>query len=211
MFYVTVILFTMILDIGIATALSLAEKSITLVYAIIAPFFILAYVLIILGILDLLLRFLPKSFYDFNKKYYIVSKKEMKFYEKISIRKWENIVPELGSSGGFSKRHLKSIDSQYIRQFIHETCFGEILHLFAGILGFTCLLFFSSDKYLFVLPILIVNLILNLLPCLIQRYNRHKLVTLYNFKTRCNQSRIINVERETITKEEVEINKDNNI
>ena len=81
----------------------------------------------------------------------------------------------MGASGGFSKRNLKSLEPEYIQRFIYETCLGEILHLLTGVLGFTCLALF---------PLLIVNLILHLLPCFIQRYNRYKLVIVYDYITR---------------------------
>lgn len=90
----------------------------------------------------------------------------------------------MGASGGFSKRNLKSLEPEYIQRFIYETCLGEVLHLLTGVLGFTCLALFPLSQYYFVLPILIVNLILHLLPCFIQRYNRYKLVIVYDYITR---------------------------
>ena len=182
MMYMIIILCTMIVDIGLAIGVGYAIVGISLYEAIGGPIFTLAYVLVLLGVLDLLLHILPKSLYDYKKKFYISTKKEIQFYEKINIRKWKGKVPEMGASGGFSKRNLKSLEPEYIQRFIYETCLGEILHLLTGVL--TCLAFFPLSQYYFVLPILIVNLILHLLPCFIQRYNRYKLVIVYDYITR---------------------------
>lgn len=190
-FYSLTIFFTMLFDLALSIGVYFRTNSYSLVFAIISPFFCLLYVLILLGILDLVLRLLPKSFYDYKNKYFIVNKTELKFYEKLGVKKWKIKVPELGATGGFSKKHLSSLDTAYLQKFIYETCFGEILHLTGGILGFTCLLFFAPNRYFFVLPILVVNLILNLLPCIIQRYNRYKLVLVYNYRIKREQRNIV--------------------
>ena len=159
--------------------------TITLSYAIIAPLFVLLYVFILLGILDLILRFcLPKTCWNYERKYFAVSKKEVRLYEKLKIRKWKDKVPEWGKSAGFSKSNLQSLEVDYLKKFIYESCIGEILHLSAAILGFTCLFIFPVKHYYFVLPILLTNFLLNLMPCFIQRYNRARLLVVYKFKTR---------------------------
>lgn len=184
MMYLLIIYITMLADIGMTVGISLIHGGMSLAYAIISPLFVLAYVLVLLGLLDLVLRIFPKSMYNYKSKFYVASKREIRFYEKIGIRKWKDLVPELGATGGFSKRNIKSLEPTYIKRFLYETCFAEILHLLAALLGFTALFFFPPHHYYFVLPIVIVNFILNLLPCLIQRYNRRKLATLYYFLTR---------------------------
>lgn len=185
MLYFTIISITMLLAMSMTIMQALVFKNISLTYAIIAPLFVFFYVLIVLGIFALLLRIaLPFKMFSFEHKFFGVSKKEIKYYEKFKIKKWKDKVPELGKSAGFSKKNLQSTEPEYLKKFLDETCFGEVLHAIAGVLGFTCLFFFSAKDYYFVLPILIVNLILNLLPCFIQRYNRYRLEILYNFKMR---------------------------
>ncbi len=185
--YLIIILVVMFADIGLAIWGSISSGSLSLLEAILYPILVLLYVLLMIGLLDIILRIFPKSMYDYKKRYFKTGKKELRFYEKIGIRKWKNKVPELGATGGFSKRNLQSLSTDYIEKFIYETCFGEILHLLAGILGFTCLFFYPAHCIYFILPILITNLILNLLPCFIQRYNRHKLIVVYNYLKRKEQ------------------------
>ena len=185
--YLIVILAVMFADIGLAIWGSLSSGSLSLLEAILYPILVLLYVLLLLGLLDIILRIFPKSLFDYKRKFYNTGKKELRFYEKIGIRKWKNKVPELGATGGFSKKNIQSLNADYIKKFIYETCFGEILHLLAGILGFTCLFLYPADCIYFILPILITNLILNLLPCFIQRYNRHKLIVVYNYLKRKEQ------------------------
>ena len=168
-----------------SVCVSCIAGTISVTYAIIAPLFVLLFVFILLGVLDLILRFcFPKSCWNIEKRYFSVSKKEIKLYEKLQIRKWKDKVPEWGKSAGFSKSNLQSLEVDYLQKFIYETCIGEILHLSAAILGFTCLLLFPVKNWYFVLPILITNFVLNLMPCIIQRYNRARLLVVYKFKTR---------------------------
>lgn len=191
MFYLITILSVMAVSLISSICVSLTAGTITLSYAVIAPLFVLLFVFVLLGILDLILRFcFPKSCWNYEKSYFSVSKKEIRFYEKLKIRKWKDRVPEWGKSAGFSKSNLQSLEVDYLEKFIFETCIGEILHLSAALLGFTCLFIFPVKHYYFVLPILITNFVLNLMPCLIQRYNRARLLVVYKFKARHNDKEI---------------------
>lgn len=185
MLYIIIISAVVLCSMAAAICVACLTGTISLAYAIIAPLFVLLYVLIMLGILDLILRFcLPKSCWNYEKKYFSVSKKEVRFYEKLKIRKWKDKVPELGKSAGFSKSNLQSLEVDYLKKFLYETCIGEILHLSGALFGFTCLFFFPVKDFYFVLPIVILNFVLNLLPCFIQRYNRARLSVVYKFKIR---------------------------
>ena len=61
--------------------------------------------LLIDGIVAFVGRRLPKKWMDPNKKIFHTSDREMKFYEKIGVRKWKDKVPELG---GFTSFHKKT-------------------------------------------------------------------------------------------------------
>ncbi len=202
MLYSTIILLTMFLNIGMTVTISIVTNTYSLAYAILSPIYALVFVLVLLGALDLILRIFPKSLYSYKHKFYVASKREIRFYEKIGIKKWKDKVPELGATGGFSKKNIKSLDSKYIARFIYETCFGEILHLLAALLGFLCLLFFPARHFYVILPVLIVNFVLNILPCFIQRYNRHKLTTLYEYLKR-KEVRVSNLQEIAENKEEI--------
>lgn len=185
MLYLIIILIVMAGTLTTTICASCLAGTISLTYAIVAPLLVLLYVFLVLGVLNLILRFcLPKSCWDYKRKYFTVSKKEVKFYEKLKIRNWKDRVPEWGKSAGFSKSHLQSLDAEYLQKFIYETCIGEVLHLLGAIFGFTCLFYFPIAHFYFVLPIVLTSFVLNLLPCIIQRYNRARLLVIYKFKTR---------------------------
>lgn len=145
MLYIVIISLVMLGTIASAICVSCFTGTISLLYAFLAPLSVLLFVLIGLGIIDLVLRFLfPKSCWNYKKRYFQVSKKEVGFYEKLKIRKWKDKVPELGKSAGFSKRNLQSLEIDYLKKFIYETCIGEILHLSGAILGFAWLFLFPT-------------------------------------------------------------------
>lgn len=165
----------------ISISVSLVSHSISLIYAIVAPFFVNVYVLVMLGIVTLLLRlFIPKKFWNCEKKLFKVKRKELSIYNKLKIKKWKDLVPEMGSTGGFPKRNIESLKPEYLWKFLQETCFAEFMHYIVGLLGFTVLFFMGKESYFFTFPILIINLILHILPCLIQRYNRYRLKKIYD-------------------------------
>lgn len=82
MMYMIIILCTMIVDIGLAIGVGYAIVGISLYEAIVGPIFTLAYVLVLLGILDLLLHILPKSLYDYKKSFIFPQKKRFNFMKK---------------------------------------------------------------------------------------------------------------------------------
>ena len=53
-----------------------------------------------------------------------------------------------------------------------------------AVLAFLFLAIYPTRDWYFVLPILAVNFLINLLPCMIQRYNRYRLSVVYKFKAR---------------------------
>ncbi len=125
---------------------------------------------------------IPVKKINFNSRFFKVKDKEMKFFEKIKVKKWKHKIPELGKLGYFSKKNVLSLEEPYLKLFLQETCFGETLHLFSGILTFPILIFMPINSLIFTLPILLVNLSLHILPCIVQRYVRYKLVRIYNHK-----------------------------
>lgn len=123
-------------------------------------------------------RLLPKKCAQHDKKAFTVTAKEKKFYEKLKIRKWKDLVPEIGHFTGFRKNKIVDPKSvEYVDRFLLETCYGEIGHFFALFLGFLLLLFFPLTPIWFAIsvPISIVNIFLNLPSLFILRYNSYKL------------------------------------
>ncbi len=123
-------------------------------------------------------RSLPESFADPERKIFAVSKKEKLFYERLKIRKWKDKIPEIGHLTGFRKNRLaKPNDPKYLRRFLLENCYGEIVHIVSVPCGFAILAFRRLTKtwLAIALPVAIVNAILNILPIFVLRYNYYKL------------------------------------
>lgn len=119
----------------------------------------------------------PAKWFDETNKHFVVSKRSVKFYEKLHIRKWKDKVLELGFLSGFRKNKIASADDpEYFRRFIVESNKGIVEHRLGYVLGFLGIFLFPL-KYAFVIgvPIAIVNVILSGLPTMVLRYNIPKL------------------------------------
>ena len=124
----------------------------------------------------ILIGILPKKWFSMKNKCFNVSKKEQMFYEQLSIRKWKDQILELGWLGGFSKRKIKDPKNpKYYERFIVESNRGIVEHLLGTIFGFSIMFIYPNYMWTVGLPISVVNLILNILPTMILRYNIPKL------------------------------------
>lgn len=135
-------------------------------------------IILVDGLVATVCRLLPKRFACSSDKFYQVSQKEKKFYEKLKIRKWKDKIPEIGHFTGFRKNKIADPQSvEYIERFLLEACYGELGHLWIMPVGFVILaLFFISETWIaLAIPVAIINAILNLLPVFVLRYNRYKL------------------------------------
>ena len=118
-------------------------------------------------------------------KIFRVGKKERNFYNKLAIKKWKDVIPECGKFlCHFSKTSVQNPNSnEYVLKFLRETCYAGVMHFVSIFLGFAPL-FFMPQKLSIVLPIALVNAFLQLLPVLVQRYNRERLTVVYEFNKR---------------------------
>ena len=126
-------------------------------------------------------RLLPAKCADHTKKFYKVSAKEKKFYEKLKIRKWKDYIPEIGHFTGFRKNKIADPKSvEYLDRFLLEACYGELGHFVILFTGFSILLLFFISPLWFAisLPVAIINIFFNLPSLFILRYNSYKLVIL---------------------------------
>ncbi|WP_172256337.1 hypothetical protein [Saccharibacillus deserti] len=124
-------------------------------------------------------RFLPKSWYEGNDWFFAERSFEKKVYKKIRLDRWKDRLPEGGGLWKFQKRNLnEELNVAYADKFILETKYGEVGHLAMAILGFACIAVNPGDYVGMALLCAIVNLIVQIPFCLIQRYNRPRLVRL---------------------------------
>ena len=142
----------------------------------------------------IIIRMLPRKWFNPNRKIYQVGDKERQFLLKIDIKKWKDKIPEMGQTVNFKKDKLQDANNaEYIQKFLVETCYAESLHISCAVLAiifaFISLLFMPN---LFVwtvsLPVAIVYSIYNIPSILIQRYNRPRLKVQLKRLTKNNNS-----------------------
>lgn len=145
-------------------------------------------------IIDLLIalfvrRGMPKKWFDIDKKQFCAKESERKFYEKIGIRRWKDMVLELGALSGFRKNKVNEPkNNEYVAKFILESNYGIMVHVACILLGVSVIFIYPLQFALyFVIPVTIVNVVLNLLPIFVLRYNLPKLHALYKFNLKRNK------------------------
>lgn len=137
------------------------------------------------AIVAILVRFLiPEKKLDPFAKIFTVSQKERKFYEKLGVRKWKDIIPETGKYlCNFAKDKISEPNNnEYVLKFLRETCYAGLMHAISIVLSFTA--FFMPYRLTIVLPVVMTNVFLQALPVMTQRYNRFRLVKLYRYNER---------------------------
>ena len=157
------------------------------------------------GLFAFLIRRLPEKWFGHERRFFQVSAKEKKFYEKLKIRKWKDKVPELGQFTNFHKNKVAEPRNKvYLERYMLEAAYGEVIHLAGCFLGFVIIFFYPLKYWLcFGFPVAVINLIMNILPYFILRYNFYKMKVLYRSNER-KQRRA--AEKETLpTGEPIEI------
>lgn len=157
------------------------------------------------GLFAFLIRRLPEKWFGHERRFFQVSAKEKKFYEKLKIRKWKDKVPELGQFTNFHKNKVaEPRNNVYLERYMLEAAYGEVIHLADCFLGFVIIFFYPLKYWLcFGFPVAVINLIMNILPYFILRYNFYKMKVLYRSNER-KQRRA--AEKETLpTGEPIEI------
>lgn len=124
-------------------------------------------------------RFLPKSWYARNDGFFTERAFEKKLYKKIRIDRWKDKLPEGGGLWNFQKKNLhEKLTPEYADRFILETKYGEVGHWCMAVLGFACVLVNPSEYAGMAFACAGVNVIVQIPFCLIQRYNRPRLIRL---------------------------------
>ena len=165
-------------------------------YTVLATIINTAAVIVLDGIFALLIRrLLPKKWFSHEKKFFNVSLKEKKFYEKIGIKSWKDKIPELGGFTNLKKSKIENpYDNEYLSRYLLEACYGVVIHIVTIFTGFL-IIFICPLKYwlCFGFPVAFVNAVLNILPVFVLRYNTYKLKILY----RRNEKRAAAIAAET--------------
>lgn len=151
-------------------------------YAVLATIINTVAVIVLDGIFALFIRrIFPERWFNHENKFFTVSLKEKKFYEKIGIKSWKDKIPELG---GFTKLKKSKIENpysnEYLSRYLLEACYGVIIHIVTAFTGFLIIFICPLEFWLcFGFPVAFVNAVLNVLPVFVLRYNTYKLKILF--------------------------------
>ena len=161
------------------------------VYAVIAYAIIIGVMTLVIAVF---LRLLPPTLFKPSQLLFRPIGNERKFWAKLGIRRWKGLIPDIsGILKLFSKKTFKSTsDADYIATFLYESNFAEVVHWLSMFAGFFAVfvpidwintgiieVFLSLDRIVIVLPLAFVNAFLNLLPIILQRYNRPVILKIY--------------------------------
>ncbi len=181
----------------------------SVLFVIIATVLSVVAVIIIDGIFASVARWLlPKKWFKAENTRFSANKKKCRFYEKIGIKKWKDLVPELGHLTGFRKNKIEDpTNNEYVDRYIEEANYGVCGHTLGMVFGFLLAFFEFAYRGYFLtigLPVAIVNVFFNFLSYAILRYNLSKLHTL----KRINDKRMKRKIETANYKREVDITKD---
>lgn len=101
-----------------------------------------------------------------------------RIYDAIRIKYWMNRLPDMSRilPSLLPTKKLDGRLSEKLPVMIKETCMAELIHLLLVPAGFGCLFFLHGAKGIIITA---VYEIFNILFVLIQRYNRPRLIELY--------------------------------
>ena len=167
--------------IGVVNGFALQNFSVSFAYAGLA--------LLIVVVVDIVVaaatRLFPEEKIDPFQAIFIPSARERKVLLAIGVRTWKDIIPETGKYlCHFAKDKIeKPEDNGYLLKFLRETIYAEAMHVISLFLGFAALLI-PAYRFSIALPIALVNAFLQFLPVCAQRYNRPRLIALYQYNQR---------------------------
>ncbi len=153
----------------------------SVLYAVLAPLILTLFVIAHDGLLAFLIRRLPTSWFDHERAFFVVKKREKQFYKKIGVPRWKSKVPDLGFFTGLRKNKIeRPRDNEYLARYLLEADYGEVIHLVTAFTGFFLIFVTPIEMCLcFAIPVAFFNCILNLMPFCVLRYNAFALQLMY--------------------------------
>ena len=127
-------------------------------------------------------RLMPKRWFDHTRFPYRAAafERDGQVYEALGIRRWQNRVPDMSRIFPHlmpPKRMTAHLDAQTLLVMIRETCAAEATHALLILAGLGLLAIWPGAGG--ILLYLIYAILGNLVFLIIQRYNRPRLVRLY--------------------------------
>ena len=142
-------------------------------------------------VVAILVRIIPRTFYNPKNKIFSVRKGEDKLFAKLNVKKWKEKIPEAGKTGGFARDHIyEPRNPDYIKKYIIEGCIAEALHTLSILWGFVSLIFLPKHLILPMgVPLTLFNFFVHFFPMLIQRYMRPRLLKTLERLTKAQQEK----------------------
>lgn len=126
-------------------------------------------------------RLISSHRFDHTKRVFCVGDGEMRFYERIKIKYWQNKLPDMSRilPGVMPAKSMKCDFrggiSNDISKMINETCVAGVIHFALCVLGFGCAFIWRGIAGIIVSVIYCIG---NIPFIMIQRYNRPRLIRL---------------------------------
>lgn len=101
-----------------------------------------------------------------------------KLYERLGIQTFKKITPFeiLGRIQNRKIKTLKKMNATGLKKYFKDTVAGEIAHLFSFVFLLSIALFFVIENlYGYSVTLLLINILVNLYPIFLMRYNRFKI------------------------------------
>lgn len=80
--------------------------------------------------MSFLVRILPKSVFDANRKRFKVFNAEKRIYSFLGVKKWKRTIPDAGGITGFKHDLKMPNDLDFVEKFLFENCLSESVHFF---------------------------------------------------------------------------------
>lgn len=140
------------------------------------------------GVLSFVIgRILPAKWFSYDKFPYCMWKweKNGNLYRRLGVHKWKDKFPDMSVVLPRiipSKRLPKDMDISGVARMVQETCIAELIHCLLCFVGLGCIFIWKGLGGICISGLYVLG---NLTYCVIQRYNRPKLVKiLKNLKAR---------------------------
>lgn len=178
MFFICTILICMLLIVAVDTIIMGLSHLLTIALAVVLS---TVAAIVVDGIFATIVRWiLPKKWFTIDKTNFVAGRKECKFYEAIGIKKWKDLIIELGFFTNFRKNKIaEPNNNEYVERYIMEANYGIVVHICCMIFGFLVILIYPSLYLSVGIPVSVVNLVLNFMPVACLRYNLTKLHKIY--------------------------------
>lgn len=145
-------------------------------------FICIGYFILIGALVFLLGRLVPSAWFHYDRFPFYPQRFEKNgvIYRKFGVHRWKEKVPDMSIvlPGTIPSRRVSTtLTTPTLARMIQETCIAEMSHALLCVLGFGCIVMWPSVGSVVLALFYALG---NIAYCMIQRYNRPKLVRLYH-------------------------------